>query len=126
VRVLQAGARPADLAGCRKACRVETYGREHRRRVTLYRRLVLPLRAVTGRFKVLLFPFRQRRKLPATTWSKDGAQLTITWPDQQDTLTFHTRPDGRTTLTLHRDAPGSETRFQLDPTKETPDDAAQE
>jgi len=103
VRVLQAGPDAASLARCRRGCRLEAYAREHRRRVAIYKRLVLPLRAVAGTFKVLLVPFREGEKPPAIAWR--GAELTVAWPDQRDAFAFHPRPDGRTALRLTRLAP---------------------
>lgn len=103
LRVLEAGDGAASLAECRRGCRLETYGRERRRRVTLYRRLVLPLHAVTGTYKVLLVPFREGDKTPRTLWDK--GRLDVVWRDQHDRFTFRARTDGRTTLRLRRLAP---------------------
>jgi hypothetical protein len=114
VRVLQAGARPADLAVCRRGVQFETFVREHRRQVTPYRRLVLPTRGVTGTFRVLLFPFRAGQRLPQTAWNAERTGLQVAWGDQQDTIAFAPRPDGRASLTLQRAAAGREMRMQLD------------
>ena len=110
--MLQAGVSAASLAKCRHGCRLETYGGEHRRQVTLYQRPVLPVRAVTGTYKVLLVPFRDGEKPPQTTW--DRAQLSVRWPDQQDTFTFQPRPDGRTTLRVHRLAATGDQELGID------------
>jgi hypothetical protein len=114
VRVLQAGAKPADLAACRRGVQFETYVREHRRQVTPYRRLVLPARGVTGTFRVLLFPFRAGQRLPQTAWNAKRAELQVAWRDQQDTIAFAPRQDGRAGLTLRRAAAGRAVEMQLD------------
>jgi len=113
VRVLQAGDGPAGLASCRHGTRLETYGGEHRRRVTLYKRLVLPLRAATAHYKVLLFPHRERQKLPLTTWDAKRTELSIVWPDQQDVYSFGPPEKERTTFTLRRTAPGADATLRF-------------
>lgn len=117
VRVVQAGDGADDLAACRHGATLETYGGEHRRRVTLYRRLVLPLRAVAARYKVLLVPYRRGEKLPTSAWSEDGTELRVAWSDQRDAFAFALRPEGRPALRLRRLAPGGDFELNLDGTR---------
>ncbi|MGB2819414.1 MAG: hypothetical protein WBF17_00430, partial [Phycisphaerae bacterium] len=102
LRVLAAGADAAEAQLTRAESRLETYEKEARGRTSRHRRIVLPLRATTGTYKVLLLPYRDGRKLPATTWSKDRAKLTVAWQDQTDEYTFAVGGDGRTRLALSR------------------------
>jgi len=102
LRVLAAGADAAEAQLTRAESKLETYEKEARGRTTKHRRIVLPLRAVTGAYKVLLLPHRDGQDLPATTWSRDRAKLTVAWPDQKDEYAFVTGKDGRTRLALDR------------------------
>jgi hypothetical protein len=65
------------------------------------RRLVIPAESVSPDFKVLLYPHRQGAPLPATAWNANRSAVTVTWPDQQDTLSF-TPVSGRTNLDIAR------------------------
>jgi hypothetical protein len=69
----------------------------------LEKRLVLPSRSAAPDFKVLLFPLKAGEKPPVTTWSIDGARLTIEFDGQKDEYAFAKTPEGRTTFTLTRD-----------------------
>jgi len=102
LRVPAAGsAEQAKLA--QAGAKLETYETTFRNATTKHNRIVVPLQAVTASYKVLLFPFREGAELPATSWSGDGAQLTIAWGDQRDQVAFHTGDDGRSHLALTRD-----------------------
>ena len=57
------------------------------------RRLTATTQAPAGDGVALLWPHRAGEAAPTTTWS--GPSLTITWPDQQDTVTLTPTPEGR-------------------------------
>jgi len=57
------------------------------------RRLTATTQAPAGDGVALLWPHRAGEAAPTTTWS--GLTLTITWPDQQDTLIMTPTPEGR-------------------------------
>ena len=65
-------------------------------------KLHITSRSVSPEFKVLLFPFRDGQALPSTTWSDDHTVLTVSWPDQTDTIRFSSAKDGRTHLKISR------------------------
>ena len=69
----------------------------------LDRRLIVPSRAVTPNFKVLLFPFHAGDPLPVTTWNADRSVLTIAAGGQTDEVAYTRHADGRTRLRLSRD-----------------------
>lgn len=65
------------------------------------RRLAVPSHAVEPNFKVLLYPYRQGDSLPATKW--DGTNVvTVSWPDQKDSVNFSRQPSGKTDLKITR------------------------
>ena len=102
VRVLAAGAGSAEAHVTRDGAKLEEYETVHRNKSTLRRRIVLPLRAVTGTYKVMLHAFRKGAPLPETAWSDGGKQLTVTWPDGKEVYDFATGNDGRTRFALKR------------------------
>ncbi len=65
-------------------------------------KLTFRARGVEPGFKTLIVPLPPGEEPPKTAWSADGTQLTITWPDQSDTIRFTPGPDGRTRLTIRR------------------------
>jgi hypothetical protein len=67
------------------------------------KRLVIPTRAASPGYRILLFPHRAGDPLPATSWSSDGTELTIKLGDVTDSVRFDTGPDGRARVTLRRD-----------------------
>ncbi len=69
-------------------------------------RFHLTSEAVSPSFKLLLFPHLDGQSLPATKWNDKRDQLSITWPDQTDTVRFTSGNDGRTRVKLTRE--GSE------------------
>ena len=101
VRVLQAGEAPpgADLL---KAAGLNTYTYDYRGRTKKHNRLLVPVRARTGRFKTLIFPYRKGAALPKTTWNAGRTTLTVTLKGQTDVFTFTPAPDGRTRIALTR------------------------
>lgn len=103
VRVLQAGASPAEQAACRNGARLETYKSIEGRTEVTAKRLVLPLKAAAGTYKVLLFAHRQGEALPVTTWDAGRTKLAVQWPDLKDEYTFTPNPDGRTRVAMSRD-----------------------
>ena len=102
VRVLAAGANPSEAKLTRTEARLETLEKTTRRGTSKHRRLVLPLRAVAGRYRVMLYPFRKGDPLPRTVWDERREKLTIAWPDQRDTYDVVLGPSGRTRLALAR------------------------
>ncbi len=102
VRVLAAG----DTAQARQTqakAALETFENKTQKGTTRHQRVVLPLRAVTGHFVVLLFPHREGEALPATRWEDGGRRVAVAWPDQQDACALTPGDDGRTRLALSRD-----------------------
>jgi hypothetical protein len=102
LRVLAAG--DAGQARATQAgAKLETYENKTKRGVSKHKRVILPLRAVTGQFTVLLFPHREGDPLPKTAWDEAGRTLAVEWPDQRDALALAPGDDGRTRLVLTRD-----------------------
>lgn len=99
VRVLEA---PGDFTQNGKPGTLETYVRIARTQ-QLGKRLVLPGRAVTGTYKVLLFPHTKGEPLPLTEWNADRTKLKIFWNDQDDHYLFTPGVDGRTRVEFRRD-----------------------
>ena len=66
------------------------------------RRLAVPVHAVEPNFKVLLYPHRQGDSLPVATWNGTNA-VTVSWPEQKDTITFERQSGGKTDIKLTRD-----------------------
>jgi hypothetical protein len=58
--------------------------------------------SISPDFKILLFPYRDGKPLPTTTWSSDSLTVTISCPDQKDQVTFTPSKDGRTRLKIVR------------------------
>jgi hypothetical protein len=107
VRVLAAGSETLEAKLTQTEATLETFQKEHRRNITTHKRISLPLEAVIGTYKVLLFPFHSDDKLPETIWSDGGKTLAVRWPDHRDVFEFSAGKDGRTRITLTRD--GQET-----------------
>jgi len=104
VRVLAAGAEPSEALLTQAESKLETYEKKERRRTSKHKRIVLPLRAVTGAYKVLLYPFREGQELPKTAWNAGRTRLTVEWPGRRDELRFDAGSDGRTRVALMRDS----------------------
>jgi hypothetical protein len=68
------------------------------------KRLVIASRAVSPRFKILLFPLRAGDPLPSTTWNAAHDQLTIEFSGRRDEFNFTLSADGRTRLAAQRGA----------------------
>jgi hypothetical protein len=66
------------------------------------KRLVIPSRAVSPDFKVVLIPQRAGDAPAVTKWDDAGTTLTITIAGQTDTWTFAKGDDGRTRITGKR------------------------
>ena len=98
VRVLEA---PGDFTQDGKPGKLETYVRIARNQ-QIGKRLVLPGRAVTGTFKVLLFPHTKGNKLPVTEWNAARTKLKVIWDGQEDQFAFTPGADGRTRIELRR------------------------
>ena len=103
VRVLAAGSSEAEAKRTAAGAKLETFEKTFRNRTTTHQRLVLPLRAVVGHFKILLLPLREGDSPPQTTLSADGTTLSITRAKQKDRFTFRAANDGRTRVTMKRD-----------------------
>ena len=101
VRVLAAGDKPID-ADVLKAAGLDVYEYERRGKKYRHNRLLVPVRSAVGRFRVLIFPYRQGTEPPGTAWSADGRTLTVEIGKQKDTFTFTDAADGRTRLALKR------------------------
>lgn len=81
---------------------LETYLRYARSQQT-GKRLVIPSRAVSPDFKVLLFAHRVGEALPMTRWNASHTTLSVEWGDQKDEYVFQQGSDGRTRFSLSRD-----------------------
>ena len=103
VRVLDAGRDAGQASGTRTNSRLETFETKTRRGSARHQRVVLPLRAAAGAFRVLLAPHRKGQPLPETTWNADRTRLTIAWGAGKDEVAFAAGADGRTRLALSRD-----------------------
>jgi len=69
----------------------------------IHKRLVIPSRAVQPNFKVLLYPHYRGSELPEIIWNESRDQVTISFPDQVDVITFKPDGAGRTKVTVTRD-----------------------
>ncbi len=93
--------------------RVETFEKKDMitpggRTFGMSKRLVVPSRSKSPRYKVMIYPYRHRLDtLPETNWQ--GESITIKINNQIDTLSFEKAPTGRSLLELKR---GSEILFQ--------------
>lgn len=67
-----------------------------------HNRLNISTTAVEPEFRILVYPHRAGDALPSTTWSKDGKQLTVTFPGQEDTYTFGVTDRSRMAYTMKR------------------------
>jgi hypothetical protein len=114
VRVLDM-ADPANEGDCatRPSIRLETFERKDTlepesgesgapvsRSFGMDKRLVIPSRARSPRFKILLFPFRQGEPLPVTQWNEDHSVLTLSHAGRTDRYEFRAEPSGRTLINL--------------------------
>ena len=109
VRVLSSGSNRAESAATHEGARLEIYDGGDQRHSLLSKRLVLPLRAVTASFKVMLYPYREGEPLPSSQWDANRTTLTIASGTQTDTFTFRQLEDGRTVFNLKADR-GLETK----------------
>ena len=100
LRVLAAGAEPAEAGLLQAEAKLESYQNEFRNNVITYQRISLPLRSVRGHFVVLLYPHRKGQPLPATAWT--GPNLEVAWPGQVDVCSLSSGADGRTRVRLER------------------------
>jgi len=66
------------------------------------RRLAVPAHTVEPVFKVLIYPYRQGDPLPSTAWNGSNA-VSVSWPDQKDTISFSKQVSGKTDLKVTRD-----------------------
>ncbi len=101
LRVLAAG-EGEQARQVQAGAKLEAFDKQEKSGVKQYHRIVLPLRAVTGHFAVLLFPHRDGGELPQTRWDGGGGKLVVEWKDQRDEYDFHPGDDGRTRLVLRR------------------------
>jgi len=100
VRVLEAGdgtGFPDCLAG---GAKVEEYSVKVRGRSVSSQRVVLPVHAVEGRYRVLLYPHREGDPLPETVL-REG-ELSIAVDGQEDVVSFVPGDDGRTRVRVKR------------------------
>jgi hypothetical protein len=98
LRVLAAGDGadvPEDMVA---GARLETYEVEGRGRVSKFQRVVLPVMAVNGHYKILLFPYREGDPLPQV--KEMGTGMVVDWDGRQDEIGFHLGDDGRTRLSI--------------------------
>jgi hypothetical protein len=103
VRVLAAGTAPEEAARAGEGARLEVYKTERRGRTHEFPRLLVPLEAVTGAFKVLLYPHRKGDALPETSWAEDRQTLSVTCGGRTDAIELTLGDDGRTRVRLSRD-----------------------
>jgi hypothetical protein len=97
VRVLNRS-EPEPVAG-RADARVESVSNEKNQTV---RRLVIPARAVSPDFKVLLYPFRQGEPLPTTAWSADRSEVKVTAGGAAWAVKFTPAASGKTDVRVSR------------------------
>ncbi len=69
----------------------------------LDKRLVIPSRTVEPNFKVLLYPHYKGTELPKINWNENRDQVTVSFPDQIDVITFKPDGVGRTKVSVTRD-----------------------
>jgi hypothetical protein len=67
------------------------------------RRLVIPCEAVAPDFKVLLYPHRQGDPVPTTTWNKTRNEVTVSFGQKKDVITFTPGSLGKTNVSVARD-----------------------
>ena len=63
-------------------------------------KLVFNSHAKAPSFKALIYP--PRGEQAQVNWNEDRTQLTLTWSDQVDLITFHEAEDGRTRIKIQR------------------------
>lgn len=85
-----------------RVSKLETFSQTRRNRRTEHKRVVLPLRGLTGTYKVMLLPLRKGEQPPKTARSKDQTKLTVEWRGQKDEYTFRLGGDGRTRVRMTR------------------------
>jgi hypothetical protein len=69
----------------------------------LDKRLIIPTRAVSPDYKILIFPMRAGDPLPATEWNSDPTTLTVRSHGKTDQFSFTRSDDGRTRIALSRE-----------------------
>ncbi len=68
-------------------------------------RLIIPSDSVSPGYKVLIFPHPPAEPVPATRWNAERNSLAVTWPDQEDQITFTPSASGKTDITVTRRTP---------------------
>jgi len=94
LRVLAAGDDARVPSALAEKARLEPYQFEYRNNVKTYQRVVLPLTAVNGHYKVLLYPYRDGEPRPTSVF--EAGRLSLRIGEQQDLVEFSKRKDGRT------------------------------
>ncbi len=64
--------------------------------------ITLPFDSVAPNDKMLFYPYRKGDPLPTTAWNSDHTSLTISFPDQVDTITFSPSDSGKTNVVVSR------------------------
>ena len=58
--------------------------------------------ALAPDFKILIHAFRMGETLPTTNWTSGNTQLTVSFPNQNDTITFTPAASGKTDIVVSR------------------------
>ena len=64
--------------------------------------LTLSTQAISPNYKIMMFPFRNGEALPSTTWNTQRNQVTVTFSDQTDLVTFTPAASGKTDVVITR------------------------
>jgi hypothetical protein len=86
--------------------------------------LTLSTRAIDPGFKVLLMGLRAGAALPKTTWDSQHQSVSVSFPDQEDRITFSPNPQGKTDVRITRgSAPIAEVSKMSNPLSDPEDEA---
>ena len=84
------------------SAKLDVYRHTDKNNVTLDHRVVLPMEAVHGRYRVVLIPFREAETLPRVQYYADRSAVHLSWGDQEDRIVYVPHKDGRTRVTVER------------------------
>ena len=81
---------------------VEMPNRSDSKKYQPIRRLIIPSDAVSPDYKVLIFAYKQGAALPKTSWNGKHSEVTVSWANQKDVISFQTGNLGKTNVTVNR------------------------
>jgi hypothetical protein len=85
------------------SAKLDEYRHTHKNIVTLDHRVVLPVKAVHGRYRVVLIPFREGEPLPRIQYHANLNAVYLSWRDMEDRINYVLHKDGRTRVMVERD-----------------------